>query len=115
MFLYRGSGGQKFTNTALLSEIERAFFQRVNVAHHQNADEAKHAPENQTAVPDHFFVNDRPWIHEHDLEIEEDEEHRHEIELHTKARLSLALRNHPALVSGVLCRRSSPGFPEQHA
>src|SRR5207248_9872435 len=113
-----GSSNQKSAisnQRDLLSEIERAFFQRVNVADHQDADEAEHAPEDHAAVRDRFFVNDRPRIHEHDLEIEQDEEHGDEIELHAKARLSLALRNHPAFVGSVFRRRASPGFSEQHA
>src|SRR5260370_36494223 len=80
----------------LLSKIERAFFERVNVAHHQNRDEAEHAPENHAAVCDRFLVNDRPRIHEHDLEVEKNEQHRHEIEFHAETRLSPALRNHSA-------------------
>src|SRR5207253_11448182 len=67
-----------FGSIVLLSKIERALLQGVNVAHHQNGDEAKHAPEDHAAVRDRFFVNDRPGIHEHDLEVEQDEEHRSE-------------------------------------
>src|SRR5437879_9261809 len=104
-----------FVSIVLLSKIERAFFERVNIAHHQDRNEAQHAPEDYAAVCDRFLVNDRPRIHEHDLEVEEDEQHRNEIELHAKARLNLALRNHPALVSGVFRRRPAPGLAEQHA
>src|SRR5438874_13201445 len=88
-----------FGSIVLLSKIERALLQGVNVAHHQNGDEAKHAPEDHAAVRNRFFVNDRPRIHEHDLEVEQDEEHGHEIKLHAKAGLSLPLWNHAALRS----------------
>src|SRR5262249_24269510 len=101
-----------FVSIALLPKVEHAFLKRVSIPHHQDSDEAKHAPENHAAPRDRFLVNDRPRIHEHDLEVEEDEQHRHEIELHAEARLSLALRNHPAFVSGVLRRSTLTGFTE---
>src|SRR5437763_1736483 len=103
-----------FVSMRLLLEIEGAFFQGVNVADHQNRDEAEHAPENHAAVSDRVLVDDRPRIHEHDLEIEQDEEHRHEIEFHAEARRSLALRNHSAFIGSVLRACSSPGFAEQY-
>src|ERR1051326_2458043 len=99
----------------LLLEIEGTLLQRINVTDHQDRDEAEHAPEDHAAVRDRFFVNDRPWIHEDDLEIEQDEEHRHEIELHAEARTSFALRNHSAFVGSVLRASPSPGFAEQNA
>src|SRR5229473_3968314 len=112
----RGPGALSiFVSIVLLSKIERSFFERVNIAHHQDRNEAQHAPEDYAAVRDRFFVNDRPRIHEHDLEVEEDEEHGHEIKLHAKARLSLPLWNHAALVGGVFRRRVSPCFAEQNA
>ncbi len=49
-------------------EVERAFFERINVTDHQNRNEAEHAPENDTALFDRVSVNHRPWIHEHDLQ-----------------------------------------------
>src|SRR5438552_16871259 len=88
----RGPGALSiFVSIVLLPKIERAFFERVNIAHHQDRNEAQHAPKDYAAVRDRFLVNDRPRIHEHDLEVEEDEQHRHQIELHAEARLNLAL------------------------
>src|SRR4051794_10432736 len=111
----RGARVMSIFVSILLAKIERAFLERVDVAHHQNGDEAEHAPENGAAVCDRFLVNDRPWIHEHDLEIEKDEQHRHKVELHAEAWLSFALRDHPAFVRSIFCRRVAPGFAEQHA
>src|SRR5438105_7618514 len=104
-----------FVSIVLLPKIQRAFFERVNIAHHQDRDEAEHTPEYHATLRDHFLVNDRPRIHEHDLEVEENEQHRYEIELHAEARLNLALRDHAALVGSILCWRASPGLTEQHA
>ena len=60
---------------------------------------------------DHFVVNDRPRIHEDDLEIEQDEEHRHQVELHAEARLRLHLAEHAALVGGIFDRVRRPALP----
>src|SRR5207247_3800856 len=84
------------------SPIQRALFECVDVAHHQDRDEAEHAPENQSALFNRVFVNYRPRIHEHDFKIEENEEHRHQIELYVKARMLTALRHHPTFTGGVL-------------
>jgi hypothetical protein len=62
---------------ALSPEIERAFFERVGVANHQNRDETEHAPEDQAALFDRVPINHCPRIHENNLEIEKDKEHRH--------------------------------------
>src|SRR5207237_10381898 len=77
-----------FGSIVLLSKIERALLQGVNVAHHQNGDEAKHAPEDHAAVRDRFFVNERPGIHERDLEVSQDEDNGQHIKLRTKGTLS---------------------------
>ena len=76
----------------LFFPVEHAFFQGVDVAHHQDRNEAQHAPENDLAMSHSFAKDHRPWLHVNDLQIEEDEEHRDEIELHAKARLPLTLR-----------------------
>jgi len=76
----------------LFFPVEHAFFQGVDVAHHQDRDEAQHTPENDLAMNHSFAKYHRPRIHVDDFEIEEDEEHRNEIELHAKARLPLTLR-----------------------
>src|SRR4029450_2106439 len=86
---------------SLSFEVERALFERVNVAHHQDRNKTEHAPEDEPVLLDRVFVNYRPGIHENDLEVEKDEEHRHEIELHAKPRMAFALRHHTAFVSGV--------------
>ena len=64
---------------------------------------------------DRLLVNDRPRIHEDDLEIEEDEEHRDQVELHAEARLRFALRHHAAFVGGVFYAISPAGSAQQHA
>ena len=51
-------------------KIQRAFFDCVSVAHHQDRDEAEHAPENDAALPDCVAVHDCPRVHEHDLNVE---------------------------------------------
>ena len=82
LFAARSNGlhGEKYLEgvvlISLFLEIERPFFQRVNVAHHQDRDETKHAPENDSALFDCVPVNHRPRIHEYDFEVEQDEEHR---------------------------------------
>src|SRR5207237_1250827 len=92
---------------ALFSEIERAFFEGVHVANHQDGNKTEHAPEDRAALLDRVPVNDRPRIHKHDLEIEQDEEHCHNIELNAEPRLPFALRNHPAFIRGVFRSRAS--------
>src|SRR5207247_2617707 len=74
----------------LFSEIERAFFEGVHVANHQDGNKAEHAPEDRAALLDRVAVNDRPRIHKHDLEIEQDEEHREYIKFNAEAWLSFA-------------------------
>src|SRR2546425_6151720 len=102
-------------SNALSLEVERAFFERVNVTHHQDGDEAEHAPPNQAALRDRLFVNHRPWVHEHDLEIEEDKQHRHQIKLHAEARLGFALRYHSTFIGRVFGRRTAAGLAQKHA
>src|SRR6476620_10437626 len=100
---------------ALFSEVERAFFEGVYVANHQNRNKTEHAPEDRAALLDRVAVNDRPRIHKHDLQIEQDEEHCHDIELHAEARLRFALRNHPAFICRVFRSCASSAFAYQDA
>src|SRR6267154_476339 len=100
---------------ALFSEIERAFFEGVHIANHQDRNKTEHVPEDRAALLDRIAVNDRPRIHKHDLEVEQDEEHRHNIELNAEARLRFALRNHPAFIRGVFRSRASSAFAYQDA
>src|ERR1043166_4557962 len=86
---------------ALLSKIERAFLQGVRVPNHQDGNKTEHAPENGAALLDRVAINDRPGIHEYDLEVEQNEEHCHHIEFNAEPRLPFALRNHPAFIRGV--------------
>ena len=65
------------TMLGLFLELERAFFERVNVAHHQDRNKTEHAPEDESALLDRVSVNHCPGIHEDDLEVEKDKEHRH--------------------------------------
>src|SRR5262249_29842798 len=58
---------------ALFSEIERAFFEGVHVTNHQNRNKTEHAPEDRAALLNRIAVDDRPWIHEYNLEVEKDE------------------------------------------
>src|SRR5215831_6388613 len=97
----------------LFSEIERAFFEGVHVANHQDGNKAEHAPEDRAALLDRVAVNDCPRIHEHNLEIEQDEEHGHHIELDAEPRLLFSLRNHSAFIRGVFRSRASPAFAYQ--
>src|SRR5262245_31475797 len=99
----------------LFSEIERAFFERVHVANHQDRNKAEHAPKDRAALLDRVAVNDRPRIHKYNLEIEQNEEHCHHIELNAEARLPFALRNHPAFIRGVFRSRASPAFADKDA
>src|SRR5437667_12496815 len=85
-------------DTALFLKVQGPLFERVNVAHHQDRDEAERAPEDHATLFDCVSVNHRPRIHEDDLEVEKNEEHRHEIKLHTETRLPFTLRDHPAFV-----------------
>src|SRR5438270_6063299 len=48
----------------LVSPVEGTLFDRVNVPHHQDADETKHAPEDGRAVRDGLSIHDGPRIHE---------------------------------------------------
>src|SRR4029078_11275454 len=98
-----------------LSEVERAFFESVDVANHQDRNETKHAPEDRAALLDRVPVNDCPWIHKHYLEVEQDEEHCHDIELNAEARLPFALRNHPAFVRRVFRSGASSAFAYKDA
>jgi len=43
---------QQWILTALSLKIERTLFDCVSVAHHQDRNEAEHAPENDAALPD---------------------------------------------------------------
>src|SRR5437762_11218771 len=94
----------------LFSEIERAFFEGVRVANHQDGNKAEHAPEDRAALLDRVAVNDRPRIHKHDLEVEQDEEHCHNVELNAEARLPFALRNHPAFIRSIFRSCASSAF-----
>src|ERR1043166_2639165 len=94
----------------LFFEIEHALFQRVNVAHHEDGNEAEHAPENETAFGDRLFVNDRPGIHEHDFQIEKNEKHRHKVKLHVEARLAASVGHHPAFIWHILGGGPFTGF-----
>src|SRR4029453_5975642 len=96
-------------------KIQGAFFDCVSVAHHQDRDEAEHAPENDAALLDCVAVHDCPRVHEHDLDVEQDKKHRHDIKLHTEARLAFTLRNHAAFVRGILGGGAFPGFANHHA
>src|SRR6266542_2677677 len=98
---------------ALSPEIERAFFERINVADHQDHYETEHAPEDDAALFDRVSVKHRPGIHENNFEIEKDKEHRDEIKLHTESRMSFALRNHPAFVRSIFCWCAFAGFAYQ--
>jgi hypothetical protein len=95
-------------------EVERAFFDCVSVAYHQDCDEAEHAPENNAALPDRVPVHDCPRIHEHNLEVEQDKKHRHHVKLHAEARLAFTLGDHAAFVWGVFGGRTLSTFAYQH-
>src|SRR4051812_46935755 len=99
----------------LFSEVERAFFEGVHVANHQDRNKAEHAPEDRTALLDRIPVNDRPRIHKHDLQVEQDEEHCYHIELHAETLLPSTLWNHPAFICGVFRSGASSAFSYQDA
>src|SRR5205814_8592188 len=83
-------------------KIQSAFFDRVSVAHHQNRDEAEHAPENDAALPDGVAVHDCPRVPEHNLNVEQDKKHRHDIKLHAEARVAVTLGDDAAFIRGIL-------------
>src|SRR5205814_1737146 len=95
-------------------KIQGAFFYRVSVAHHQNRDEAEHAPENDAALPDCVAVHDGPRVHEHDLDVEQDKKHRHDIKFYAEARLAFTLGDHPAFIRSILGGRTFSAFAHQH-
>src|SRR5215470_7913684 len=97
-------------NRDLSLKIQGAFFDRVSVAHHQDRDEAEHAPENDAAVPDGVAVRNRPRVHEHDLDVEQNKKHRHQVKLHAEARLAFTLGDHAAFVRGILGWRTFATF-----
>src|SRR5258708_17842384 len=111
----RAAGKARPLSATLFLPVERAFFERVNVTDHQNADETQHAPKDCHAVGDHLFVNHGPWIHEDDLKVEQDEEHRYQVKLYTEARRRLTLWDHPALVRHILGGRPFPRFSDDDA
>src|SRR5213595_2787520 len=94
-------------------KIQSAFFDRVSVAHHQNRDEAEHAPENDAALPDSVAVHDCPRVHEYALDVEQDKKHRHDIKLPAQARLAFTLRDHDAFIRGILGGRTFSAFAHQ--
>jgi hypothetical protein len=96
-------------------KIQGAFFDCVNVAHHQYRDEAEHAPENDAALPDGVAVHDCPRIHEHDLDIEQDKKHRHHVKLHAEPRLAFTLGDHAAFVRSIFGRRTLSAFSDEYA
>jgi hypothetical protein len=95
-------------------KIQGAFFDCVSVAHHQDRDEAEHAPENDAALLNGVAVRDRPRVHEHDLDVEQDKKHRHQVKLHAEARLVFTLRDHAAFICGILGCRTFSAFAYQH-
>src|SRR5436305_6483111 len=95
-------------------KIQSAFFHCVSVAHHQNRDEAEHAPENDAALPDRVAVHDCPRVHEHNLNVEQDKKHRHDIKLHAEARLAFTLGDHAAFIRDILGGRTFSAFAYQH-
>jgi hypothetical protein len=99
----------------LFFPVQSAFSERVNVADHQGRDEAKHAPQDEAALPNRLFINDRPRVHEHDFQIEEDEEHGHEIKPYAEPRLSAALRHHAAFIRAVFRPGPFAGFSQRDA
>src|SRR6478672_5977799 len=86
---------------SLLFPVQGTLLQCVNISDHQDCDKAQHTPEDQLAVANHIFENNRPWIHEHDFEIEENKEHRNQIEFYAKAWLHFSIRHHSTLVGGI--------------
>lgn len=89
------------------AEVQRAFFQGVDIADHQDGNKTKHAPEDDGAVKFQEIPEDnRPWIHEDDLDIEEDEQHRDEVKLHTESRLRAGFGKHAAFVGEVFGGRA---------
>jgi hypothetical protein len=95
-------------------KIQGALFDCVSVAHHQDCDEAEHAPENNAALPDGVAVHDCPRVHEHDLDVEQDKKHRHHVKLHAEARLAFTLRDHAAFVRRILGWRTLSAFAYEH-
>jgi hypothetical protein len=95
-------------------KIQRAFFDCVCVAHHQDGDETEHAPKNDAALPDAVAVRNRPRVHEHDLDVEQDKKHRYHVKLHAEARLALPLGDHAAFIRDVLSWRTFSAFTYKH-
>jgi len=105
---------QQWILTALSLKIQSAFFDCVSVPHHQDRDEAEHAPEDDAALPDCVAVHDCPRVHEHDFNVEQDKKHRHDIKPHAEARLAFTLGDHAAFVCRILGRRTFSAFAYQH-
>ena len=84
--------------------VEGALHDGIDVADGEDGDEAEHTKEDGGGVSlgDEVAIDDRPGIHENDLDIEEDEEHRDEVKLDTEAGLGVAGGGDSAFVSGVL-------------
>src|SRR4029453_17408503 len=95
-------------------KIQGAFFNCVSVAHHQDRDEAEHAPENDAALLDGVAVHKGPRVHEHDLDVEQDKKNRHNIKLHAEAWLAFTLGDHAAFVRSILCWRTFTALTYQH-
>src|SRR6267378_4311086 len=95
-------------------KIQGPFFDRVSVAHHQDCDEAEHAPKDNAALSDSVAVHDGPRVHEHDLDIEQDKKHRHHVKFHAEARLAFPLGNHATFVWSIFGRRTFSTLAYQH-
>jgi hypothetical protein len=63
---------------------------------------------------DHVAINDRPWVHEDNLEVEQDEEHRDQVKLYAEPRLRLTDRHHAAFVGGIFDWSTATGFAQQY-
>src|SRR5882724_1509601 len=109
----RAFAGHRFFSP-LPFKIQGAFFDCVSVAHHQDRDEAEHAPENNAALFDSVAVHDCPRVHEDDLDIEQDKKHRHHVKLHAEARLAFTLGDHAAFVCGVFGSRALSALAYEH-
>src|SRR5215813_3582542 len=99
---------------ALPSKIQSPFLNCVSVTHHQDCDEAEHAPKNDAALFDSVAVDHCPWVHEHDLDVEQDKKHRHHVKLHAEARLAFSLGNHATFVWNIFGWRTFSTLAYQH-
>ena len=97
--------------------VEGALHDGIDVANGEDADKAEHTKEDGggVALGDEVAIDDRPGIHENDLDIEEDEEHRDEVKLDTEAGLGVAGGGDSAFVSGVFGGVCFGGFAEENA